>query len=71
MKVLIVLAVLLGISSAIKFEDCGAKGQDVKITVSGCDDSMDACPLPAGTNVTLTAEFTAGKFYCQVNQVEC
>jgi epoxyqueuosine reductase QueG len=56
-----VLLVLVAVSSvsALKFGDCGSKAKDIKITVSGCDESMDACPFVKGTNVTMTADFTA------------
>lgn len=64
MKVFIfALVVILGTSlvTAAKFKDCGSTAKDLKITVSGCDESMAKCPFPKGSNVTLTAEFTAGE----------
>ena len=45
---------------AVTFRDCGSKGKDLKITISGCSASDAACPFVTGQNVTLTAEFTAG-----------
>ena len=64
MKILIAaFVVILGASlvTAAKFKDCGSNAKDLKVQVSGCEESMDKCPFPKGTNVTLTAEFTAGK----------
>ena len=46
---------------AVTIRDCGSKGKDLKITISGCSESDAACPFVTGTNITLTAEFTAGK----------
>ena len=64
MKIVIgVFVVIFGGSlvTAAKFQDCGSTAQDLKIQVSGCEESMSRCPFPKGSNVTLTAEFTAGK----------
>lgn len=61
----LVLAVIIVICSvsveAVTFRDCGSKGKDLKLTISGCSDADAACPFVTGQNVTLTAEFTTGK----------
>ena len=62
MKSIILFAVLaVSCVSALKFENCGSKAKEIKITVSGCDESMNACPFIKGQNVTMTADFTASE----------
>ena len=62
LALLAVLACAVAAAQAtVQFRDCGSKGKDLKITVSGCTAADSACPFIVGENVTLTAEFTAGE----------
>ena len=65
MKILIGAFVVIfsgSLVTAAKFHDCGSTAKNLKIQVSGCTESMTRCPFPRGSNVTLTAEFTASKY---------
>ena len=61
---LVLCVFFISTSSAVDFNDCNesSDGTVNSITVSGCSDSDDSCPLKQGTNVTLTVDFSSSKF---------
>lgn len=58
------------VSEAADFTNCGSTiGQFSSVSVSGCDDSKQACDLIRGTNATISIQFTVDKSIEKVTTV--
>lgn len=56
----VLLSIMISVTQAVNFTDCGSTVRDLEVSVKGCAQEMEECPFIVNENATLYAKFISG-----------